>query len=103
MDQVRINFGEGNEYELTPVEPWMRNLEIFRLHVLLVKEEQIEIDLARAPSESLFPAKARLNDFERLKKLLRLEIGLDLNGRVYKAVLGSKVDGFCFVKGRLIQ
>ena len=82
MDEMGIDFREGDEHELAFVKAGMRDFELFRRNPLLAEKEEIEIHDAGTPSESRFAAESRFHLLERPEKPKRVPFRFDLDDAV---------------------
>src|SRR5260370_35167856 len=101
MPKVRGNLGQRLQDEEAFVQTRMRHSQLRPATDKIIVEQQVEVDGAR-PVVSIADAARLLLDFqERSQKLLRLELRLQLGGRVEKIALPRRpTDRLGFVIGR---
>src|SRR5437016_6336346 len=87
MDEVRIQLEQRQEHERAPVRLGMRDLEVRLVDRLVVVEEEIEIDRARAPPLRANAPHALLDQEELPEELARLERRLQPDDRVQEGGL----------------
>jgi hypothetical protein len=103
MEEMGGDFSERGEDKLTFVKEGVRNLEVIRMNLFSIIEEEIKVDRPGAPSKGLAPSQVRLNGFKRSEESMSRQVRLNLDDAIDKPILVRAAHGLCSVIGGLSE
>ena len=100
MDEISIDFSQGDEDELTILDKRVGDLEFLGVNFSIIEEEDIQINCSGSPSKGFHPAQLGLDGLQCSEEFKGFQIGLDFYYPVDKPILRGVADGLRFKEGR---
>lgn len=100
MLELRRNFGEWREDKFSLEHAGMRDLQFGNVERPIAEEKDVNIEKARALSESFFATQLRFDGAEGAQEIDGLRIRFAFDDTIEEPGLVEVIDGLGFVEGR---
>jgi hypothetical protein len=101
MDEISIDFKQGDEHELALPDERVGNLEVLGMNLKIIEKEDIQINRSGSPSKGFCATHLGFNSLQCPEEFRGFQIRLNFYYAVDEPILGSITKGLRFKEGRL--